>query len=148
MNQELENKTTQLRKGILELAIMGFLYREAHYGYALVKALSGGGELSLKEGTIYPILQRMTREKMVQAEWVESSQGPPRKYYHLTPLGRSTYEALVDEFLRLAKLITEPAASSPTERKGIAGKKLNLTAEQKYSRAVQAVISDYLDRPK
>jgi PadR family transcriptional regulator PadR len=130
MNQELENKITQLRKGILELAIMGFLYQETHYGYSLVKALAAGGELSLKEGTIYPILQRMTREGMVFAEWVESSQGPPRKYYRLTQLGRNTYESLVPEFRRLVKLVNQPLASPLTEEGGInVGKKLNIRKE-------------------
>jgi PadR family transcriptional regulator PadR len=130
MTQELENKITQLRKGILELAIMGFLYKETHYGYSLVRALAAGGELSLKEGTIYPILQRMTREGMLFAEWVESSQGPPRKYYRLTQLGRITYEYLVPEFQRLAKLVNEPLASSSTEEGEIkVGKKLSIRKE-------------------
>jgi PadR family transcriptional regulator PadR len=113
MNQEVENKITQLRKGILELAIMGFLYRDTHYGYSLVKALAAGGNLSLKEGTVYPILQRMTREGMVNAEWVESSQGPPRKYYRLTRSGKTTYEILAQEFLQLAKLVNGPPGSCP-----------------------------------
>ena len=130
MTQELENKITQLRKGILELAIMGFLYKETHYGYSLVKALASSGELSLKEGTIYPILQRMTREGMLFAEWVESSQGPPRKYYRLTQLGRTAYEYLMPEFQRLAKLVNEPSASSSTEEGEInAGKKLSIRKE-------------------
>ncbi len=130
MNQELENKITQLRKGILELAIMGFLYHESHYGYSLVRALAAGGELSLKEGTIYPILQRMTREGMVFAEWVESSQGPPRKYYRLTPMGRTTYENLVPEFRRLVNLVRMPSTSSSTlEGEITEGKKLNIREE-------------------
>ena len=129
MNQELENKITQLRKGILELAVMGLLYREAHYGYSLVKALTAGGDLSLKEGTIYPILQRMTREEMVQAEWVESSQGPPRKYYRLTKLGRATYEALVQEFGRLVKIVHEPLSTADRDDEG-KGKKLKIRKEE------------------
>ncbi len=130
MNQELENKITQLRKGILELAIMGFLYHEAHYGYSLVKALAAGGDLSLKEGTIYPILQRMTREGLVSANWVESFQGPPRKYYRLTPSGKTIYDALIEEFLRLVKLVNEPSKPSPAgEEKGSIGKELIVRKE-------------------
>jgi PadR family transcriptional regulator PadR len=129
MSQELENKITQLRKGILELAIMGFLYKEAHYGYSLVRALTAEADLSLKEGTIYPILQRMTREGMLCAEWVESSQGPPRKYYRLSPLGRSTYEGLAQEFRQLAKLVKEPS-SSMESGEGILGKKLDVKKEE------------------
>ncbi len=131
MNQELDNKITQLRKGILELAVMGLLYQEEHYGYSLVKALAAGGDLSLKEGTIYPILQRMTREGMVRGEWVESSQGPPRKYYRLTQLGRTTYESLVQEFSRLVKIVNGPLASSSAEKgDGSRGKRLNVRKEE------------------
>ena len=130
MNQELENKVTQLRKGILELAIMGFLYHGSHYGYSLVKALTSGGDLSLKEGTIYPILQRMTREGMVSAKWVESIQGPPRKYYRLTELGRSTYATLVEEFHRLVKLVNEPSGSIPTEGEDSTGTELSVRKEE------------------
>jgi len=114
MNQEVDNKITQLRKGILELAVMGFLYQESYYGYSLVKALTAGGDISLKEGTIYPILQRMTRDGTVEAEWVESSQGPPRKYYHLSRSGRNVYETLVEEFHRLVKLVNAPSPGSPS----------------------------------
>jgi PadR family transcriptional regulator, regulatory protein PadR len=131
MDPEIENKITQLRKGILELAIMGFLYRQAHYGYSLVKALTAVGDLSLKEGTIYPILQRMTREQLVHAEWVESSQGPPRKYYRLTRLGKTTYETLADEFRRLAMLVKDPSTASPSEKEEVGiGKKLSVRKEE------------------
>jgi PadR family transcriptional regulator PadR len=129
MNQELENKVTQLRKGILELAIMGFLYADSHYGYSLVKALAAAGGLSLKEGTIYPILQRMTREGMVNAKWVESSQGPPRKYYRLTQLGRTTYETLVEEFRQLVNLVNEPSILAHAGNENSDGRRLSIRKE-------------------
>jgi PadR family transcriptional regulator, regulatory protein PadR len=131
MSQELENKITQLRKGILELAIMGFLYQKPHYGYSLVKVLAAAGDFSMKEGTVYPILQRMTREGMLSAEWVESAQGPPRKYYRLTPLGKTNYETLVREFYRLVKLVTEPSISLQAETAADSiGKILNIRKEE------------------
>lgn len=102
----MENKIKQLRKGILELAIMGCLYHERHYGYSLVKTLSGEGDIVLTEGTIYPILSRLAKEDLVQSEWVESSQGPPRKYYSLTFEGKQAFEILNTEFKKLAELVT------------------------------------------
>ena len=50
-----DRRVTQLRKGILELAVMGVLYHERHYGYSLVRVLSESGAVSLKEGTVNPI---------------------------------------------------------------------------------------------
>ncbi len=57
----MENKIKQLRKGILELAILGCLFENSHYGYSLVKKISGDGNVSLTEGTIYPILSRLQK---------------------------------------------------------------------------------------
>jgi PadR family transcriptional regulator PadR len=93
-----DKRVTQLRKGILELAVMAALYHERHYGYSLIRVLTESGAVSLKEGTIYPILARLDRDGLVRSEWVESVQGPPRKYYTLTPSGRQLFTDLREEF--------------------------------------------------
>ena len=116
MAEEIENKITQLRKGILELAIMAALYHKTHYGYSLVRNLSGSGSVELKEGTIYPILARLAREGLVQSEWIESSLGPPRKYYSLSSSGRSIFESLQTEFQSLVQLVA--SASTNTAEAG------------------------------
>lgn len=103
--EDKEKRITQLRKGILELAVMAALYRERHYGYSLVRVLTADGDFSLKEGTIYPILARLHRDGLIQSEWVESVQGPPRKYYVLTRLGRQLFDELQQEFDVLVSLV-------------------------------------------
>lgn len=125
MAEETDNKATQLRKGILELAVMAALYNRSHYGYSLVHGLTGSGAVGIKEGTVYPILARLSREGLVTSHWVESSQGPPRKYYELTSAGRQACEALQAEFRRLVRLVEDatrsvPAAARPQEDKKIA----------------------------
>ncbi len=109
----MENKIKQLRKGILELAILGALERRSHYGYSLVKHLTGGNGVELTEGTIYPILARLAREGLVSAEWVESRQGPPRKYYVLTESGHEVRQVLDREFSLLQEMVAR--ASSVAE---------------------------------
>jgi PadR family transcriptional regulator PadR len=104
-SEEIDNKIAQLRKGILELAILAALYSSAHYGYSLVRTMAASGDLEVKEGTIYPILSRLAKEGLIQAEWVESKQGPPRKYYVLTQSGRTMCQALDSEFRRLVHLV-------------------------------------------
>jgi PadR family transcriptional regulator PadR len=116
MAEEIDNKVTQLRKGILELAIMAALYQKTHYGYSLVRNLAGSGSVELKEGTIYPILARLAREGLVHSEWMESSQGPPRKYYSLSISGCSIFESLQTEFQSLVQLVAN--ASSNTAEAG------------------------------
>jgi PadR family transcriptional regulator PadR len=102
-----DRRITQLRKGILELAVMGVLYLERHYGYSLVRVISETGSISLKEGTIYPILARLDRDGLVRSEWVQSDQGPPRKYYGLTLSGRKLFDALSQEFALLVALVQQ-----------------------------------------
>jgi PadR family transcriptional regulator PadR len=116
---EMENKTTQLRKGILELAILACLSRGRHYGYSLVRTIAGDADIDLTEGTIYPILGRLAKEGLVQSEWVESSQGPPRKYYTLTPKGDEAYRVLDAEFGKLAAIVANAQRGPvPDERNG------------------------------
>lgn len=121
-DEDRERRVTQLRKGILELAVMGALCQERHYGYSLVRVLTEGSSVSIKEGTMYPILARLHRDGLVRSEWVESDEGPPRKYYELTSSGRELFEALRAEFGMLAALIhrdgiaREPAEEIPRKR--------------------------------
>jgi PadR family transcriptional regulator PadR len=117
--EEKDRRITQLRKGILELAVMAVLYHERHYGYSLVRAITENGSISLKEGTIYPILARLDRDGLVRSEWVESDQGPPRKYYSLTPAGRQLFTELERELDLLVSLVKQewPAESDSEVRK-------------------------------
>src|SRR5215831_18235608 len=96
-DEDKDRRVTQLRKGILELAVMGVLYHKRHYGYSLIRVLAENASISLKEGTIYPILARLDRDGLVRSEWVESDQGPPRKYYSLSPAGRRLFSELTEE---------------------------------------------------
>jgi len=110
----MENKIKQLRKGILELAILAALDQRSHYGYSLIRHLTGGNGVELTEGTIYPILARLAREGLISSEWVESRQGPPRKYYSLTEDGRRAHRVLEREFILLQELVAR-ASTAPAD---------------------------------
>ncbi len=118
-----DRRITQLRKGILELAVMGVLYNERHYGYSLVRVLCERGSIALKEGTIYPILARLDRDGLVGSEWVESVQGPPRKYYSLTSSGRQLLDELSLDFDALVSLVRLKRAE-PEPKQTYEGQKL------------------------
>jgi PadR family transcriptional regulator, regulatory protein PadR len=79
----------QLRKGCLEMAILASLWNSRLYGLEILRALSEKSQLEVAEGTAYPILSRLKAEGLLQSEWVEAEAGHPRKYYWLTPAGRS-----------------------------------------------------------
>jgi PadR family transcriptional regulator PadR len=77
----------QVRRGGLELAILLVLARVPHYGLEIIRRLGDTG-LAVAEGTIYPILARLTRDGLLQPEWREET-AHPRKYYRLTASGRA-----------------------------------------------------------
>lgn len=76
----------QFKKGVLELCVLTMIGRKDYYGYELVEEISKVLEIS--EGTLYPILRRLTDEKYFETYLQESSEGPPRKYYRITKLGK------------------------------------------------------------
>jgi len=78
----------QLRKGCLELAILGSLWPRPLYGLDILRALRSRGGLEVAEGTLYPILNRLRVDGLVTSEWRDEGTGHPRKYYTLTDAGR------------------------------------------------------------
>jgi len=77
---------SQFKKGVLELVVLIVVSKKEIYGYEIVKRVCE--VVHVNEGTIYPLLKRLTNEKYVDTYLQESSEGPPRKYYQLTELGR------------------------------------------------------------
>ncbi len=75
----------QFKKGVLELCVLTMLCSRDFYGYELVQKISE--VLEITEGTLYPILRRLTDEGYLENYLKESSEGPPRKYYRMTKKG-------------------------------------------------------------
>ncbi len=83
-----DEKVAQLRKGVLELAILALLQqRTLQYGGEIVEALNERPGLEASAGTVYPLLTRLKTSGLVETHWQESPVGPPRKYYRLSPDG-------------------------------------------------------------
>lgn len=89
--QYAENVAVQLRKGFLVYCVLKVCSGEAVYTSDIIAKLHDA-ELVVVEGTIYPLLSRLQKDGLLTHEWQESEQGPPRKYYRLTPYGREVME--------------------------------------------------------
>lgn len=87
----------QLKKGVLELCVLSLVTRKDYYGYELVNEISKNIQIS--DGTIYPILRRLTQDGYFVTYLQESQEGPPRKYYKITDIGIKTKEILEKEWL-------------------------------------------------
>ena len=86
----------QFKKGVLEMIVLVAVSKKDMYGYELVAEVSQ--VVDVNEGTIYPLLKRLTNEHYFETYLRESTEGPPRKYYHLTAAGVLYREKLVKEW--------------------------------------------------
>lgn len=89
----IENLKSQMRKGMLEFCVLLILRNRAAYASELISALKEA-QLIVVEGTLYPLLTRLKNDGLLSYEWQESTAGPPRKYYAITPLGLQFLEQL------------------------------------------------------
>ena len=93
----------QFKKGVLELIVLESVSQRDMYGYELVEEVSK--VVDVNEGTIYPLLKRLTNEHYFETYLRESKEGPPRKYYHLTAAGVLYRDLLENEWNELTEKV-------------------------------------------
>lgn len=104
MNMKVENIKAQMRKGVLELCVLGILSKETMYPSDIIRNLKDN-DLIVVEGTMYPLLNRLKRDGYLTYNWVESKSGPPRKYYEITPKGEELRMELSKSWTTLAQTV-------------------------------------------
>ena len=83
----MENRSTQLLKGTLDMCLLALLAQRPYYGYEMVQQLAQQGLDLVSEGSIYPLLSRLQQQGVIEGYLVPSTEGPRRKYYRLLPKG-------------------------------------------------------------
>src|SRR5262245_4993663 len=83
--------TRELKKGSTELLILALLEGRARYGYEIGKLIEArtGGRLQFRIGSLYPMLGRLEARGLIAGRWLEKGPAPRRRYYRLTPAGRT-----------------------------------------------------------
>lgn len=96
---------TQIKKGYLELCMLALINKHTRlYGFELLELLEKA-ELSVKEGTLYPILNRMTVDGTLASVWeTQNATGHPRKFYSLTREGKRALDSMQEEFEKLVDI--------------------------------------------
>jgi PadR family transcriptional regulator PadR len=95
-----ESIDIQLKKGALDLCVLALLARGDNYAYEIASRLAEA--IGMGEGTIYPLMRRMQADGLVATYLVESTAGPPRKYYRLTDAGRRSLASQKDAWRSFA----------------------------------------------
>jgi PadR family transcriptional regulator PadR len=104
MSINTENIKSQMRKGILEYCILLIMENKSAYASDIIKILQEA-QLIVVEGTLYPLLMRLKNSRLLSYQWVESTQGPPRKYYTLTEEGKLILMELETAWLGIKETI-------------------------------------------
>lgn len=93
-----------MRRGVLELCILSILAEQEAYSSDIISRLEKS-ELIVVEGTVYPLLTRLKNASLLEYRWEESPSGPPRKYYNITPEGRSFLSDLLETWNQLVQAV-------------------------------------------
>src|SRR6476659_6001480 len=100
----IENTQSQMRKGILEFCILSIIRRGEAYPSDIVEEMKAAN-LQILEGTLYPLLTRLKNADLLTYRWVESTGGPPRKYFSLTDKGADFYKELEATWQEMASAV-------------------------------------------
>ena len=100
----IENAKSQMRKGMLEYCVLLLLKHRPSYATDIIQQLKNA-ELLVVEGTLYPLLTRLKNDGLLSYQWQESTQGPPRKYYTLSPEGERFLDELDGAWMELSNTI-------------------------------------------
>jgi len=104
---------SELRRGALVLAVLAQL-REEHYGYSLRKALAEV-DISVEEGTLYPLIRRLEKQGLLQSEWREEAKRKKR-FYSLSAEGERALDLLHTEWAALNGSITRLLSNSQNSK--------------------------------
>lgn len=113
----IENTASQMRKGVLEFCVLSVIRQGEAYPSDIIEKMKAAN-FQLLEGTLYPLLTRLKNAGMVNYRWVESSGGPPRKYFSLTDEGQGFYQELEstwEEMVNAVNTVIQPIITQPPE---------------------------------
>jgi PadR family transcriptional regulator, regulatory protein PadR len=104
ITMKAENTKAQMRKGILEYCILEIISKKNTYAPDIIEEMRKA-KMLVVEGTIYPILTRLKNAGILNYRWEESQQGPPRKYYEITPEGNEVLKDLRISWTEITKAV-------------------------------------------
>ncbi|TWF44663.1 PadR family transcriptional regulator [Chitinophaga polysaccharea] len=109
----IDNTQSQMRKGVLEFCILSVIKQGEAYPSDIIEKMKEA-KLDILEGTLYPLLTRLKNAELLTYRWVESSSGPPRKYFSMTEKGEAFYKELESTWNELANAVHELTKTNST----------------------------------
>lgn len=103
---DISNRIKQLRKGLIEYLLLLILEKKPQYTKEIIEAFEAA-DSSVIEGTLYPLLSRLSKQGIVSYQWVEAQTGHPRKYYELTKTGKQVLRHLQTEWASIEQTVKQ-----------------------------------------
>ena len=103
---KFENTKAQMKKGVLEMCILGIISEGEAYPSDIITKLKEA-QMIVVEGTLYPLLNRLKNAGFLSYNWKESTSGPPRKYYHITDEGMNFLRILKESWDQLVTAVEQ-----------------------------------------
>jgi len=108
MNKEfIEKWQSQVKKGTLSFVVLLVLKENELYGYELIEKIKTLTNIEIAEGTLYPLMNRLKTDNLLESKWIEQETGIPRKYYFLTEIGKQTLEEMKTQWADLHKVLNK-----------------------------------------
>ncbi|MFN4285681.1 MAG: PadR family transcriptional regulator [Lacibacter sp.] len=126
----IENTQSQMRKGVLEFCILSVIKRGEVYPGDIIEEMKKAN-LTLLEGTLYPLLTRLKNAGLLTYRWVESSSGPPRKYFSLTEKGAAFYKELEQTWNDMVHSVNTVTRQQGPPAAPVSGTTLDVHPQQK-----------------
>ena len=104
MDELISSLTVELKRGTMVLLVLSQLH-ELEYGYSLVQKLEEK-KVPIEAGTLYPLLRRLEKQKLLISEW-DTSESRPRKFYKLSKVGEEVYIILKQEWKTISSLLED-----------------------------------------
>jgi len=118
-----KNIETRMRGGLNSIMVLKVIesYKVPIHGYLITKTLDEltDGVLYIQAGTLYPILKKLEEDGLITHEMVDSTKGPMRKIYRMTPAGRKALDrglAEIDDVFNAIAIVRKIDWSKVHER--------------------------------
>lgn len=112
--------SSQLRRGVIGPCILALLEKGPHYGLEIVEKLNAAGQLLTSQGTVYPLLNRLSDAGLVSSSWVVNEEERPRRYYTLTSAGTGELSAFKADWATFAYAVSNILDNAaPTTSEGV-----------------------------
>lgn len=112
------NWITQLRKGMLEIVVLGFLRNEREkFGIAIIRELGDKYDFTVVEGTLYPLLSRMLHDGLLTVRIATGYPGHTRSYYSITEAGKMRLQEMAIECRKNYNLVIRILGNGDNERR-------------------------------